>query len=91
MSGGKKIDNFKRTATLGYTKDEAMKRYDTRVWRKIKNREDMTENSLQSYVDSDDDSDYLMQGLNWRIKGDLSHLPKHQQLIIKRQREKAVD
>ena len=55
-----------------------MRRYDTRVWRKIKNRDEMTENSLQSYVDSDNDSDYLMKGLNWRINGDLSHLPKHQ-------------
>ena len=68
-----------------------MKRYDTRVWRKRKDREDMTENSLQSYIDSEDDSDYLMKGLNWRNKGDVSHLPKGQQFIIQRQREKAVE
>ena len=52
--------------TLGYTKEEAQKRYDTRVWRKIKQKDDMTENSLQSYVDSENDSDYLLMGLNWR-------------------------
>ena len=51
----------------------------------------MTENSEASYIDSENDSDYLMKGLNWRNKGDISHLPKATQKTIKIQRAKAKE
>ena len=69
--------------------DESRK--DTRDWRIITNKEENSMESIQSYVDSDNDSDYLKKGLNLRTKGNISHLPKDVQAVIKRQRQKALE
>ena len=48
----------------------------------------------ESYVDSqngDNDSDYLMAGLNWANEGNYSNLPAETQAKIKRQKEKAKE
>ena len=52
---------------------------------------DMTSES-ESVVESqngDNDSDYLMAGLNWAHEGNYSNLPEDTQAKIKKQREKA--
>ena len=64
-------------------------RYNKRQWRQLKSKQDMTPESIQSYVDSDNDSDYLTKGLNVRVQGDISHLPKELQVVVKRQRQLA--
>ena len=51
----------------------------------------MTSESAQSAVDSDDNSDYLMKGLNWHNKGDIIHLPPDKQAIVRKQRQLAMD
>ena len=54
---------------------EREKRYNTREWRQLKDMENMTTGSDDSVVESsDNDSDYLMKGLNFRTEGDISHL-----------------
>ena len=70
-------------------REERLKKYETREWRELKNISDMGTESQQSVIDSDNGDDYLIKGLNWHNKGDISHLNKTDQKIVKRQREKA--
>ena len=51
----------------------------------------MTEGSIISSIDSDNDSDYLMHGLNKDVEGNIQHLPKEVQEVVKDQREKAKE
>ena len=63
-------------------------RYNIREWRERKDVCDMTSES-ESYVDSqngDNDSDYLMAGLNWANEGNYTNLPPETQAKIKRQK-----
>ena len=64
-------------------------KYNTREWRELKNLSDMDSDEAQSVYDSDNDDDYLVKGLNWHNKGDLSHLPPKQQIKAKKQNELA--
>ena len=67
-------------------------RYDIREWRQLKDVGDMTSESNESIVDSqngDNDSDYLMAGLNWAHEGNYTNLPQETQAKIKKQKEKA--
>ena len=53
---------------------------------------DMTSESNESIVESqngDNDSDYLMAGLNWTNEGNFTNLPLETQAKIKKQKEKA--
>ena len=64
-------------------RQERQAKYDTREWRELKNISDMGSESQQSVIDSDNGEDYLIKGLNWRNEGDISHLPKSEQKIVK--------
>ena len=69
-----------------------MKKYDTRQWRIRKDKADMTADSEESYINSDNGgSDYLIKGLDYKKKGDISYLPKSEQKIIQKQRGKALE
>ena len=70
-------------------REERAKKYETREWRELKNISDMGTESQQSVIDSENGDDYLIKGLNWHNKGDISHLNKTDQKIVKKQREKA--
>lgn len=64
----------------------SMFRYNTRERKIVVEKADMhsSNSSCMSYVESDGESDYLMKGLNWENQGDITHLPKAQQIQVKR-------
>ena len=72
-------------------KNEREKRYNTREWRILKNKSDMSSKSRISYVDSEADDDYLLKGLNKGAKGDIKHFPKEKQDAIVKQRQMAKE
>ena len=51
----------------------------------------MGSESAQSYIDSQEDDDYMVRGINWHKDGDISHFPANEQAIIKRQRLRAKE
>lgn len=72
-----------RYGTVGYAISQ-QPTVQAKYGRELKDIQDMSEAEKISYVDSDNDSDYLMHGLNKDTDGKINHLPKEVQNVVKK-------